>query len=101
MRTMSTGIERSMLVFAARNVMPASLPTRWAWMDGTAAGIRTIGASGGPFFPQPAKTMHTNMDRQKDHRPHDAFRFTTGTNNRSLLRDLRGLWSYSAAACSA
>ena len=35
-------------------VTKASLPTRCAWIVATAAGMRTMGASGGPFLPHPA-----------------------------------------------
>ena len=58
---MSTGIELSMFLAGTVRVMKDSLPTRCAWILSTAAGMRTIGASGGPFFPHAATTKATKM----------------------------------------
>jgi len=46
MRTLSKGV--SELCFA--------VPARCAWILSIPAGMRTIGASGGPFLPQPPAT---------------------------------------------
>src|SRR6185295_9798175 len=61
---MSTGIDLSMFVFGTVSVTKASPPTRCAWIISTAAGIRTTGASGGPFFPQPAKVATPTTARR-------------------------------------
>src|SRR6266545_1607550 len=63
---MSTGIELSMFLTGTVSVMKASLPTRCAWSLSTAAGMRTIGASGGPFLPQAAttKARTTNVNHE-------------------------------------
>ena len=66
MRPMSIGVERSMLVAGTVSVMNASLPTRCAWILSTAAGIRTIGASGGPFLPHAAATSAMTTSNHED-----------------------------------
>src|SRR5258708_6980770 len=53
---MSMGAEPSMFFAGIVTVTKASLPTRCAWIVVTAAGMRTMGASGGPFLPQAATT---------------------------------------------
>src|SRR4026208_556344 len=104
---MSTGTDRSIFVFGIVSVTNASLPTRCAWIVATADGMRTIGASGGPFFPQATKTRkdpHTIV--RKDHE--DVFRASRITNDQIFLRVVRALpvpACYSTAsacpACSA
>src|SRR5262249_55512718 len=81
---------RSIFVLGTVTVTKASLPTRCAWIMATAAGMRTIGASGGPFFPHATKaTNDPQTIRREDH--DEAFRTTKTTKNRSLLRDLRAV----------
>ena len=105
---MSTGIDRSIFVLGTVNVTNASAPTRWAWIMATAAGIRTIGASGGPFFPHAARaTKDAKTIRREDHE--ETFRTAKITNNKVyfvtfetfVVSNVRGLGRrYSAAACS-
>ena len=72
---MSTGIELSMFLAGTVRVMKASLPTRCAWILPTAAGMRTIGASGGPFFPHAATTKATTTN--VNHEGREEFLLTT------------------------
>jgi hypothetical protein len=68
----------------------------------TADGMRTIGASGGPFFPHATKaTKDPHRNRREGH--DEAFRTTKITKNQILLRDVRAFVVsdyYSAATAS-
>jgi len=76
-----------MFVFGIVKVTNASLPMRCAWIMATAEGMRTIGASGGPFFPHETKT--TKEPHTMTREGHDDGRRTLEiTNMQSLLRDL-------------
>jgi hypothetical protein len=56
MRAMSRGTLPSMFFVGTVRLRYSSSPTRVALISLIASGIRTIGASGGPFLPQPAST---------------------------------------------
>ena len=100
-----------MFKFGIVSVTNTSLPARCASIMATAEGMRTIGASGGPFFPHATKaTKHPHTITLEDHQ--DVFGTLKITGNQILLRDLRVgppfrrtgpvRSSYStAAACSA
>src|SRR6266850_993020 len=117
---MSTGIELSMFLAGMVTVTKASLPTCCAWIVATAAGMRRIGASGGPFFPHAAttKAATTKAATAARHEAHEDLATTkdakiTKVYYQILLRVLRVLrgfppsWfpssraRYSASACSA
>src|SRR5438132_408903 len=80
MRLMSTGTDLSMLVAGTVSVTNASLPTRCAEMVLTAAGIRMVGASGGPFFPHAATTKAARTTKN-----HEDFFETTKTTKFTLF----------------
>src|SRR3954469_8541872 len=74
MRLMLTGIEPSMFLTGTVSVTNASVPRRCAWIIETGAGIRTMGASGGPFFPH---ARHTMIAKTVSHTGHEDFLKTT------------------------
>src|SRR5690349_11560786 len=59
MRPMFTGIELSTFLVGTVSVMKTSLPERLALIMSMPAGMRMIGASGGPFLPQAAAAKAT------------------------------------------
>jgi hypothetical protein len=61
MRPMSTGIDPSMFFVGTVTVMNASLPERCAWIIAIGAGMRMMGASGGPFLPHAVTTKAATM----------------------------------------
>jgi hypothetical protein len=71
MRPILTGIDPSMFLEGTVSVTNASLPIRCAWIIETGAGIRTIGASGGPFLPQAVTTKAARMAAA--HEAHEEF----------------------------
>src|SRR4051812_47767456 len=77
MRPMSTGIEESMFFAGTVSVMKTSLPERWTVILSIAAGMRMIGASGGPFLPHPAATTATRASAS--HEGHEDGLATKGT----------------------
>src|SRR5947207_13177116 len=96
---MSTGIELSMFFAGMATVTKASLPARCAWTMVIASGMRMMGASGGPFLPQPATTKAATTKaavpaaRHEGHEDLETTKATTITKvyNQILLRVLRVL----------
>src|SRR4051812_13976356 len=74
MRPMSTGIDPSMFFVGTVTVMNASLPERCAWIIAIGAGMRTMGASGGPLFPHPVTAKAARMG--PTHEVHEDLRNT-------------------------
>src|SRR5436853_129084 len=65
---MCTGIELSMFLSGTVSVMKTSLPARFALIISTPAGMRMIGARGGPFLPHAAARKATPSTASHDTR---------------------------------
>ena len=83
---MSTGIELSMFLAGTVRVMKDSLPTRCAWILSTAAGMRTIGASGGRIL----VTLLHEMRRRDAQRGLATLCVGGGQGQAAIIRNGRG-----------